>query len=176
MDINNLKIGDRVWWATCGTKSVIKTCPVCFGKRQVGVILGDGTVIYTPCNFCGKGYEGARGVIEEYEWVAACEEITIDGKSVEEMASGQKVEYNYCNYRIYPQDLFLTKEEAEKRCAENIEKHNKEQAELQKNRKTHSYKSYSWHVGYHRKEAERARKSAEWHEARAIACKALVKT
>lgn len=84
------KIGDRVWWARCGTREVAHDCPICFRKKRVILILGDDSEVEVECDFCGKGYEGPKGYILEYQWVATPEEVRIDGLNIEENNGGRK--------------------------------------------------------------------------------------
>lgn len=172
-----LKIGDVAWWANCGTKEVETPCPVCFGKRSVTVILGNDEHVQTPCEFCGKGYYGPRGVIDEWEWRAEPRQVTIKGVQTEQTASGMTAQYTFLeNYIADDKDLFATEAEALARCAERIAEHKAEETRRREHMKEYDHRNYSWHVGYHRKEAKEAARRLEWHNARAIACKALAQT
>jgi len=64
------KIGDVVYFASAGQRQVDIPCPVCFGKREVTLILGNGDSVELPCDYCGKGYDGPRGYVLEYEYAA----------------------------------------------------------------------------------------------------------
>lgn len=162
------KIGDKVWWAHCDTREVAYDCPVCFRKKKVTIILGDGSLIETPCDYCGKGYEGPKGYEKEWEWVAAPELITIDGVSVDERDGERNVRYSHCNYSLYPEDVYDTQEEAQKRCEERSAEHAEQQKQNKHARAQSSHKSFSWHVGYSRKKIKELEREIEWHRARVI--------
>ena len=177
--MNEWNVGDKVWWSDCGSREVEKTCPVCFGQRWVILILGDGTHVKTPCDFCGHGFEGPRGYVTEYEWVAEPKEVTITGRRVEEGGlsrhprdnSGRVVEYEVSG-RWWPKDteLFDAEGPCRARCEERIKEFTEEQAGRGKSIKEHHHKKYSWRVGYHRKEAKDHRHQAEYHETKAVIC------
>ncbi len=170
-------VGAVVWWARCGVREVTRPCPVCFGKLTVTLILGNGEHVGTPCDYCGKGYMGPQGTETEHEWIASAEQATIHGVRTEQ--SGDKVSANYttaAGFCFDDTEAFETKEEAEAKCAEKIEEHARENNRAATHRKEYNHKNYAWHVGYHRREAKRARDSLAWHEARAIVCKDLSRT
>jgi len=60
-------VGDKVWHAAFKSIQVEKPCIVCYGEKQVTVILGNGDRVVTPCDYCGKGFDGATGVMRVYE-------------------------------------------------------------------------------------------------------------
>jgi hypothetical protein len=171
-----LTVGDRAWWANCGTREITEPCPVCFGKRKVLLILGNGEQIETPCDYCGKGLEGPRGVVTEFGWVAEPKIIIVGSVRSEETEGKTKHTYIFLGgYCADSEDLFDTEDEARARCAVRSE----EQAEIEKKRKWHmkdqNLRSYSWHVGYHLRCARRAKSELEYHSAKAIICKAKAK-
>jgi hypothetical protein len=166
-------VGETVWWASCGTKHVKKECPVCYGKRRVVLVLGNGDECSIECNFCGKGYEGPRGYIEEYEWIADVKQIVIETKKIQETPGGfRSIEYGNHQHYIRTGELFETREEAETRVAQLITEHERQEEERLATRKEYDKNSYGWHVGYHKKQAAKARKDFEYHEAKAVAMKA----
>lgn len=172
-----LKVGDTVWFAQCGTREVIRPCPVCFGKLAVTVILGNDEHIATPCDYCGKGYGGPTGVEREYEWIAKPTQITITGVTTEDRGNGPECSYRFHEgYCADQGELFDTKEEAEARCAVKAAEHAEDERKRREWRKESAHKSFSWHVGYHRKEVREAKRRLAWHEARVIACTARAKT
>lgn len=173
--MKEFNVGDVVWWAKCGRNDVSITCPVCIGKRKVVVILGDGEQVETDCDYCGKGYEGARGVVTEYQWVAAIEQVSIDKKEVNESEKGRSVEYRHGYHCLDSTNVFDTKEGAEARVEEMIETHNKEESDRIARGKYNNLKSYSWHVGYHQRELKRAQHDMEYHSKKIVAMKLLAK-
>lgn len=166
--MTEFNVGDTIWWATCGTNQVEKPCPICFGKCVVTLILGNDEHVQTPCDFCGKGFEGARGYINEYEWSSAVKSVQITAKQVNERNGLREVEYRYDNYILRPDITFRTKEEAEIRVLELIAKHEEEDRIRLECQKEHGKKSYTWNVGYHKRCAKEARRQLEYHEKKAI--------
>ena len=59
-------VGDIVFYASNDSREERIPCPVCFGKLQVIVILGNGTEVLVDCGYCGKGYEGPKGYVTKY--------------------------------------------------------------------------------------------------------------
>ena len=174
-ETREFNVGDTIWWATCGTEEVTKPCPICFGKRVVTLILGNDEQVQTHCDFCGKGFDGPLGYLQEYEWRSAVKEVRITGKQVNEMDGNRDVEYRYGSYVLLPDNIFTNKEDAEARVLELIAKHEAEENDRMTYRKEHNKKSYSWHVGYHKRRAKEARRELEYHEKKAVSLKELSK-
>lgn len=159
-------INDTVWIAQCGQKEVRHYCPVCYGQLFVTLILGNGDEIRTPCDYCGKGYEGPKGYVLEYEWVAEARQVTISNKTKREIDG--KTEYDFSSYDAYFHEAYDTKEEAEAKTLENIKNHKEDERKNIEWRKSHNHKTYSWHVGYSLKEIKEAKRKLDWHNARVI--------
>ncbi len=171
------KVGDSAWWAHNGTKEVTHPCPVCYGKLSVTVILGNDESVVTPCDYCGKGYGGPTGVCKEWEWVAGACLVTISAIETNDSHEGKEVRYRTYNHSmIDASDLFDTKEEAEARCEVRRQEHAEDERKRREVLKEYSTKSFSWHVGYHRREVKNHERSLEWHKSRVIACTRLAKT
>lgn len=172
-----LRVGDTAWWAKNGIREVTRPCPVCFGKRVVRLELGNGELITTPCEYCGKGLEGPRGIEVECEWIASVEVVTVARVVIEQDGEKQSARYHTAGgYYIEDVDLFATKEEAEARVAVRIAEHTEDERKRRESLKEYAHKNFAWHVGYHRREAKRAKHQMEYHEARAVACKESAKT
>lgn len=176
MKTDLFSVGEPVWWAHCGQREVVHPCPVCFGKLRVTVILGNDEAISTPCDYCGKGYDGPQGIEREYEWVASPELVTVCGVSTEQDGSKTVARYKSAGYILDQEDVFSTREEAVARCVERAAEHKADEDKRRTHMKEHSHKSFSWHVGYHRRQIKEAKRQLEWHEARAIACAGLART
>ena len=161
-------VGDKVWWATGGTREVKHTCPVCFGKLQVTVILGNDEALQTPCDYCGKGYERARGYVTEYEYTTDVKQIVISGKEVRETQEGRNVEYRHGSFILRDGIMAETKEEAEVKRKEIVDKHHKEEMERLQRGKDNNVKTYSWHVGYHQRQLKKAEKDVEYHSKKIV--------
>ena len=171
------KSGDSVWLANCGVREVTGPCPVCFGKRSVVVILGNDEQVQTPCDYCGKGWDGPRGVEIVHEWIAEPMLVTVAGVRTDADGEKQSVDYRfYNNYIGREDDVFTTKEEAQVRCSEKANEHAEEERRRRECLKENATKSFSWHVGYHRRCIKQAERNLEWHRSRVIACAKLART
>lgn len=177
MIARELKVGDTIWWAVNRLEHVKVQCPVCFGKLSVTLILGDDSEVITPCDYCGKGYEGPKGVVGEHRWHTAPELITIEQVNAQERDGSRKVEYlakgNYC---IYVADIFETEAEASVACESKREAQQRQELEQASHRRKSNHLSYSWAAGYHMREAKEHRRKLEYHEKHAIICKEKSRT
>jgi len=165
-------VGDRVWWAKCGTIEVKEPCCVCFGKLTVTLILGNGDEVVLPCDYCRHGLNLPTGYTAVYRFVAEPIEVVIHSVSIVTTSNSLRkrstIEYNHKNCILYPDIVFDTLEEATQKCAEIIEA--KELEEINKP-KHKQLKSYSWNAGYHMKLVERAEHDMEYHSKMAVLCK-----
>ena len=168
------KIGDMVWVPVGGLRNVDVTCPVCFGKCVVRLELGNGEIVVLPCEYCGKGYEGPRGVVREYTRAPAAEPFTITQIDKRETGDCVTVEYHSHSGR-YANQVYATREEAmtqaEIMAAENEANERKRADYIKKD----GNKNYSWNAGYHMTEARKAAEKVEWHTKMAQLCKAKAK-
>ena len=171
------KVGDEGWSADFGNQQKDVKCPVCFGKRQVTVILGDDTNVVVNCNYCGNGYEGPRGFVKEYEYCKDVKQVTITSVQTEETKDGIKQECGAMMGRCYEAGvtLFETKEEAEIEATKRAEKYQHDQDTRAIHIKKDQNKTYTWNAGYHMREAKRNRASADRHDQQAVICKARAK-
>ena len=153
-------IGDKIWWAKYETQQVQKTCPICFGKMRVRIILGDESVVETDCTYCERGFQ-KYGYVNEYEYVSAVEQVVITHKEVNETPKGRFIEYRYGHYCLTPDNAFDTKEEAEVKLKEKISEVEKEDLEKTEYRKNQNTRKYSWDVGYYQRQKRSAIKEIE---------------
>lgn len=158
--MKEFNVGDKVWWAKYQVESVKKTCPICDGKLRVTLILGNGDQVETDCTYCERGFE-QYGWVEEYEYVSAIEQVVITKKEVEEDASGRHVEYRFGSYCLTLDNAFETKEEAEKKLEEKIEKAEKDDLKRLEYGKNNNPRKYSWNVGYYQRQKKDALKTIE---------------
>ena len=174
------KVGDVVWWAMIERyKQVTKPCPICFGNKEVTLILGNKEQVILPCNYCRSGYDDPSGTIIEHEWHGVPKQITIDGMEVQINSLGEKREYHSgsptSHYILTDDDIFDTEEEALKKCEaikQKVENEERTRAEYIKKDKV---KSFSWNAGYHLREATRLEKDAARHREQAKLCKERAK-
>ena len=169
------KVGDVVWSAYAGTRSVERKCEVCFGKLSVILELGNGERIKMPCQYCGDIISGPTGVTQEWEYIKEATQKTITEIEVKETSKGRTFRYQSGTQILVSDMIFDTEADALVHSEKVAIEHNKDKFERAEGLKVHSYKSYSWHVGYHRREAKKDLKSAEYHERKAVACEERAK-
>lgn len=167
------EIGDTVWLATCGNTQKNIPCEVCYGKKQVKLILGNDEECILDCEYCGKGYNFPSGYTQIYEWIAEPKQVIVTGLSID--ACGQ-YSYNFSQYYAESTDVFTTKEEALVRCTELVKEHEETQQKQMEFCKFNNKKNYSWNAGYHRTEAKRAKQQVEYHTKKAVFMAAKSKT
>ena len=163
-------VGDKAWWATCGTREVKYPCPVCFGKLEVELILGNGESVILPCDCCGHGINAPTGTVKEWEFIAEPQEITITGVDIEQGCRGEKRRYRSGNTIPYPEDICDTLAEAAERCAVKVAEKADENLKEKELKKKVS-KTYTWNAGYHMRGIENAQRDLEYHERMARVCK-----
>lgn len=175
--MKHYQAGDQVWWAHYGMREVRVTCPICYGKLIVTLILGNGDRVELPCDYCGKGFEGPRGFMVEHMYSADVELVTInevrthsrlDGPDVIEYITGIS---GRGGHYLDPEDVFETKEEAFSRSLAKAQEQSLRDITIAEHLKHDAKKSFSWNAGYHLREAKHDRQSAEYHELKARICK-----
>ena len=169
-------IGDSVWVASFELRREQISCPVCFGKLQVTLILGNDDQIILPCAYCASGYESPRGYIVEYRREPRVESIKIISREIQEDGEKTEIRYGSLNSRSHDsKDVFKTQEEAmeeaQKRAEFKIQEETNKAIHLKKN----INQSYGWNAGYHLREAKRLKEQIAYHERNAILCKAKTK-
>jgi hypothetical protein len=161
-------VGDVVFYASNDNRAEKIPCPVCFGKLEVIVILGNGDEISTPCSFCEKGWEGPKGHITEYMQIPRVERVVITRRTIEEHSNNQKIEYYADRMHLEESRTFNTKEAAAIFAKELSDTYNADV--MDKYVKEKSTKSYAWNAGYHLRAAAEKRRDAEYHEKKARVC------
>lgn len=168
-------VGDKVWWSKYERQEVKKTCPICFGKLRVRLILGDDSQVETDCTYCERGFH-QYGYVVEYEYVSAVELVEIDAKEVNEDGNGRQIEYRYNHYCLDDKNTFNTKEEAEKALREIIAKAQKSDLERVEYGKDKNPRKYSWHVGYYQRRKKDALRNIEFADKKIAFFKEKIKT
>lgn len=175
-DAMSFKVGDTIWMSTNGNREVEKTCPVCFGKMRVTLILGNDDRVELPCDYCGKGWDGPKGYVTEYEYVTKAEPFIIGAIETTVTETGATYKYRECRGWSCDTDrLFATEAEALDDSQKRKAAYDVEQQTRAEYIKEKTNKSYSWNAGYHMRTAKRHRSDAEYHESRAMICKARAK-
>lgn len=169
MDTSNLKIGDEAWIAYSEPTEVKRTCPVCFGKREVTVVLGDESRVITPCDYCGKGYEGPRGWVADAEFGPRAVKRRVTEVRSTETATGAEREFIFdgSSWVPEPADVFPDEASALARAAVKVAEAEETEDRRRRWRKDQALRTLSWTVGYHTREAKDAERRMLYHRARA---------
>ena len=167
-------VGDKVWFAKYQRQEVQVTCPICFGKMKVRLILGDDSEVETECTYCERGFQ-KYGYVIEYDYVSDVELVEITGKEVREYNGERTVEYRHGNYCLTPDNCFDSKEEAGIELAKKIELVQSEELNRLKRNKDGNPKRYSWHVGYYQRQIHDAEKNIEIYSKKVKHFKSKVK-
>lgn len=144
-------IGEKVWYASVGSKKEYILCPDCFGKKYVTIIFGDDSKAELECAGCAHGFDIPSGEVFYYKWRVNVKQIIVEGVEINKNKNKEEVKYKFDGcYIAYSNRIFSNKKEAEKKATELMDEHNKE--ELKKlNSKEKSHKSWAWNVHYYRK-------------------------
>jgi len=178
------KVGDYCWVPFAEKRPIIKECDICFGKKVVTIILGNGDAYDVQCENCYTAgmYRTPSGTITVYQFLHGAEhrlitdikeETSLDGKTIEYHSRVQGSIGSY--YRLEPDKMFETKEEALAKCNETAAQLKKEDDERIYNQKRASNQSYSSKAGYHTRAAKEAQKQVDYHTSQAIYCKSKSK-
>jgi len=171
-DAKIFNVGDTVYIASHGNEQEQKPCPVCFTKREVMLTLGDGTEIMLPCGYCSRGYEPPTGYVSEYVVGGRVTQVTIATVQVEIGKDGKAAGYSHTDNHWSKQvNTFATRDEAQVYADMLSAAYKVEQDTRAEYIKKDVYRSYSWNVGYHRREAKRDRESADRHDKLLVICK-----
>lgn len=178
--MNKFNIGDKVWYATSGSREQKVLCPECFGKRQLRVILGDDSEVLIPCEGCSYRPEGyydsyPSGYCRYYEWYAEPRLVTITGLEINQ----EKVEYRSHtgsgSYWCFKEDeCFLTEEEAKFKADQMVAEHNAKELEKIYTKEKHN-RTWAWNLSYHRKRIKDAEREIEYHSKKFEYAKTRVK-
>jgi hypothetical protein len=165
---NKFQIGDWCWKPSVRAEKSEEPCPICFGRLEVTLILGNGDQIVTECRYCFVGFDGPFGVVpsnEYYVGEAQLKQITgIDTRR----ADDGELEYTYWFGGVGTSGpVFKTAEEANEFAVMDAEQRRISWQERKLTEKHREYQSYSSNAGYFLERAEQARKDAERYEAKA---------
>ena len=175
--MSKFKVGDHVFYSKSAPYQEIQVlCPVCYGKRQVVLILGNDDRCTMPCVYCRLGCDAPSGYVTDHTYIAVAEPVTITGIRTNESIEGQDIEYHFGSCYLSRQDRLFENEEDALEKAEAIKK------EYDEERKTKAIylkksvkKKYSWNAGYHLRAKKKNLKDAEYHGRMAVLCKAKTK-
>lgn len=157
-------IGDTVWVAGQRTKEVFETCPECFGKRFLTVILGDDSQVQIDCAGCSRGFDRPSGQVSHYETVIGAEVHTITGIEQRIENGLIKVTYRSSNFSLDEDRVFADKEHALAMSESLKNAHEQDEKNRYENLKHSRTRTWSWHVHYHRKYIRDLEKQMEYHK------------
>lgn len=163
MDKPKFNIGDEVFHvqSSChyGTKV---PCTVCFGKRRVTVILGNGKHVDTECQHCASGCEPPSG--QSTTWGPHA--YIVSGPITGVTREGYGWKYEVGGYRVSEHELLTTREDAapilEAKLMEMVER---KQA-YERDHFVTATKKQIWLAGYHRNRIEDCERTINWHKMR----------
>jgi hypothetical protein len=162
------QIGDLVWMGSYESMPVRETCPVCYGKKSLILILGNDEQLQIDCEYCAQGVlRVPSGWVEErYQFEPLVKRVRITGVELRE-SGDEPVRYSchdgkYTN-SSYGQNLFETEEAALLHAYEIVKRRLTAQEEELKQKTKINY-SYAWNVGYHMRELKAAERNVAYHQ------------
>lgn len=159
--MNKFNIGDKVFRATMRSVEKFNTCPDCWGKKYLRVILGDDSEVTIDCAGCDLGYEPPRGYVTHRAYEPQVEGGKITGIEINENG----VSYNLSGYIVEEKNVSEVYEDALKQAAVLAAEY--EESEKQRMlRKEKDARTWAWHATYHRGAIKRAQKDLEYHTAK----------
>lgn len=111
--------GDSVWCATVNYIDNEITCPDCLGTLHWVVVFADGEAIEVDCQTCRRGYGSPSGRIKYKNFKPRAIKLTIGSVRYDDEFSYMCKETGIGSGQVhYEKDLFLLRDEAEKRAQE----------------------------------------------------------
>jgi hypothetical protein len=165
-------IGSEMYVVRAESRELFRPCPVCNGDKRVTLILGSGEHVSIDCDFCKAGWLGPTGTEKYYEWSAEVVRCVVSGLEARDGAVRYYTDAPSGGRYVYDaSQTYDSHDEAMVACGVAIAEREAEQTERM-GRKVKANKSYSWHVGYHRREAAEHRRKMEYHAAAAVVVQA----
>jgi len=169
--MKRFNIGDYVWVAHFNPNQETHIpCTVCYGKRVVTLILGNGDQLELPCDYCGKGWDGPRGWETEYRAVIDPEQVRITSVSITVTDKGEEVQYHATPYSYRQDMVFATRDEALAKSEELAAIWIKDQNTRSEYIKKDTKKTFAWNAGYHMRQVRDYEKKIVHHKERAKLC------
>lgn len=169
------KIGDTIWLARYGRQEVLVPCNVCYGKKEVTLILGNDDSVILPCEACGHGFRAPTGTQTEYTFVCGAEQCRITGMRIEISSDRESVTYDMLGGCYADESKCFATEEEAMLAAEALRKAEDERENTQAAAiKANAQRSFIWNAHHHMSEFNRAMRDAEYHARKAELCKARI--
>ena len=172
MNEKKYSVGDTIWHSRYGMNQVVKICPICFGKKEVTLILGNGDEVILECANCSQGYNNPTGTVTEYEFITEANQRTITAINLVITAGGEEREYKSGYETLNNDDIFDTEEEALTRSKHKVEEANKAQETKIEYLKKDKRRSFAWNASYWLRQIREAEKNIERWEKKAKLCEA----
>lgn len=164
-DKPQFNIGDEVFVAEAHAYARVEIpCPICFGKKSVQLILGNGEIESIDCDGCGLGFNGPRGVICASEATSKVYSGVVTGVSCDRFNGGWK--YEVGGRGVDACDIFADKDAAEQRRIVLFDEAKRARDVNLDSQLADKKKSHAWHVRHHRDAIKRAEREIQWHEER----------
>lgn len=160
--------GDTYYLPRTTGQQITVECPTCAGKKTVELILGSGEVVTVPCEGCGLGYEGPRGVVSDYTYEPHAEMFIISRVDSMHLRDGVPAWYVLSTTGIHANfsDLFKTHESAMVASAIALKIVQEERMRSSGNHTRHMYKKHTWTVAYHEKCIRDLEKQIAYHRSK----------
>jgi hypothetical protein len=143
-------------------------CPVCYGKRSVVVILGNGEHQPMLCDYCGKSIDGPQGRVSAYSPSSHIVEGRVTGVRCDSYR-GWRVQVGHSEYE--EKEVYIDRDLAEVRRAELFAQAEQDAKRCWETQFKDSRGKTGWSVGYHRSEIARCKRQIEYHESKLTAAK-----
>ncbi len=175
--MSKFKVGDHVFYAKSKPYQEIQVpCLVCYGKREVVLVLGNDDRVTLRCDYCRRGYDSPTGFITEQVYIAEAYPTTITSVHINQTTSGETAEYHFGSHCCADEDLiFDNKEDALEKAMALKAKYDEERHTRADYIKQDVKKKYSWNAGYHLRAKKKSLEDAEYHNRMAVLCKAKAK-
>lgn len=161
--MSKYQIGDTVWHASMKHSLKAVTCPDCFGRRALRVILGDDSEVVIDCQGCSLGYNPPRGHINVDVYEAEPDTLLIDRVELQQVNGEVVALYSgEGRYHAKESDLFTTEVEARERAKALAIEHSETAAQNLK-RKEKDTHTWAWNVTYHRRCIKQATRDLAYH-------------
>lgn len=163
MNKPKFNIGDEVFHVQSSCNHGTKVpCVVCFGKRKVTVILGNGEHIDTECGHCSAGFDPPSGYSTTWEAHAHIVGAPVTGVTHE--YDGWR--YQVGGYGVREHEIFTTREEAAPIMEAKLKEEVERKAEWERDHFITATKKQIWSAGYHRNRIKDHERQINWHKAR----------
>jgi hypothetical protein len=139
-------------------------CPVCYGKKEVVMILGNGEFVTVQCEGCGLGYEEPRGYIMEYTYEPCVSQFKVE--SVYSMYGGEWCLKSTGGEKANWTQLHTTEESAREAATTAMQKSLGQNIQQSIGRTKRQREQSTWTVAYHEKCIRDWHAKIEWHRSK----------